>query len=385
MPVRTNKRIIYAHQQVGLKADGAATYTAVYGAQDVSISTNFNLTQFFELGQIEIYANLEEIPDVEVSMSKVFDGKPLLWHLATVGATAGPSLANRSNEKCLFAMGVFPDTNDSATGTPPSLVECSGMYPSSLSYSLSVDGAFTESLTFVGNDKIWKNDPKLVNAADISRSNALSFNGVFTTNNDTPSGIEQRDRLLFATSTSSLDANSMVADPDTTILPPEVDGISNSGTNDQTDGDYHAHIQSINISTDLGREQVNELGRRSPYHRPATFPTEVTCSIEAISTSGDFVSATEGGIYTSGGSCATSSNLKDRTIRVATCGGVRIYLGTKNRLSSVDYGGGSADGGNATNTYNFSTFNNLTVLAEYDPNPSGATWWTNRSDYLVDN
>ena len=96
------------------------------------------------------------------------------------------------------------------------------------------------------------------------------------------------------------------------------------------------------------------------------------------------VSATENGIYTSSvGACSTASNLKDRTIRVATCFGERFYLGTKNRLSSVDNGGGGTDGSNSTTTYNFLNRNDLTVMAQSDPNSNASTWWSQRGQYLV--
>ncbi len=383
-----NNRLYYAIKQIGIKPDAdAGDYDIVFGAQDISVSTNFNLTQIFEIGQLEIYQSLEELPDVEITVNKIFDGKPLIWHIATQNASAGPTLANRSNEQCIAALSLFPDTNDSATGTPIAIMESSGLFPRTLNYNFGVDGAFTESVTFVGNDKIYSNDNRILNTAAAGRAASLSFDGGFTNNNDTPSGIERREGLLFTPvdGAGGTDANGVVRDSDVTVLPQEIDGISSSGTNDQVLGDFNAHIQSISISTDLGRESLNELGRRGPYHRFATFPTEVTCSIEAIATSGDNVSATEEGIYTTGTDCATAaSNLQDRTIRLATCGGVRIYLGTKNRLNSVDFGGGTTDGGNDTNTYNFTNFNSLTVMAEYDPNPNAATWWASRDTYLLD-
>lgn len=385
-----NKRLYYAIKQVGLKPYlSGGSFDTVYGAQDISVSTNFTLSQVFELGQLEIYEQIEELPDVEVTVSKVFDGKPLIWHLATKGATAGPTLANRSNERATLALGLFPDTNDSATGTPNAVMECSGMYPQTLNYTFGIDGGFTESVTLVGNDKIFSSDDKIVSSVDAGRKAGLTagFPGSFTTNADSPSGLESRQGLDFTfDGASGVDINGSVADPDATILPREVDGISSSGTNDLTNDVYGAHIQSITVSTDLGRESLNELGRRLPYHRYATFPTEVTCAIEAYSLSGDNISATEGGIYSTSTDCTgVATNTKNRTIRIATCGGVRLYLGTKNRLSSVDYGGGSTDGGNDTNTYNFTNFNVLTVMAEYDPNSNGSTWWTNRSQYLVNN
>ena len=65
-----NNRIFYAVQQVGLKPDGgyyhADAFRALHGVQSVGMTTNFNLSQVFELGQISIYENIEDIPDVEV-------------------------------------------------------------------------------------------------------------------------------------------------------------------------------------------------------------------------------------------------------------------------------------------------------------------------------
>lgn len=387
-----NKRLFYAIKQVAIKPDAdSGNYVAgdvVYGAQDVSVSTNFNLTQIFELGQLEIYQSIEALPDVEITINKIFDGKPLIWHLATRDA-ASPSLGGRSNSRCIVGLGLFPDTNDYATGTPNSIMESSGLYPRSISYTFNADGgAFTESVSFVGNDKIFSTDDSIdTDSVAYDRKTALTGSGYFSglfTGSDTPSGIEKSEYIQFDTTETALDINGMIADSDCTILPPDIDGITSSGTNN-LNAERHAIIQSISISTDLGRESLNELGRRGPYHRYATFPTEVTCAIECLSQQGDNVSAVEAGIFSTGGSaCSTNaSNLSDSTIRIATCGGVRIYLGTKNRLSSVDFGGGTTDGGNDTNTYNFTNYNVMTVMSEYDPHPSGSTWWTGRDAYLL--
>lgn len=381
-----NNRIYFAIQQVGLKPNGdTGSFNALHGVQDVSITTNFNLNQIFTMGQLEIYANLEDIPDVEVTMSKVLDGYPLIWHRATQSAVS-PTLAGRSNARAIFGMAVFPDTNDSAAGTPPSIVECSGMYPSSVSYSFSTDGEFTESVTLVGNDKIWYNDPKITNTESLARSAALTFAGAFGSNNDSPigvGGVNRREHLDFDYTATTTDTNGMVADSDCTILPPDIYGISDSGTNELTEGVRGAHINSITVSADLGRESINELGRRGPYHRFVTFPIEVTCEIEVTSSSGDLISATENGVYGNSTGCTSNTNLLNRTIRLATCEGTRIYLGTKNKLSSVSQSGGDTGGGNVTVSYSYSTFNDFTVLHSGDPNTSGANWWTERDNYLL--
>jgi len=383
MATQSNKRLFYASQQVGLKADGnTGAPTALHGVQSVSMSTNFNLEQVFELGQIAIFENIENIPDVEVQMSKVLDGYPLMYHHATLSATS-PTLAGRSTSKSIFTMSLFSDANDSASGTPLSEVRCSGMFVSSVGYNFPVDGDFTEDLTLVGNDKVWVKDPKYSAAPT-----TFSFNGAFTTNTDAPigsGGVNRRQDMIFDYSTASpLDTNSMVGDSDCTILPPDVWGISDSGTNEKSNGqDFDCHLQSITCSTDLGRDPINELGRRAPYQRTPTFPVEVTCEISAIATSGDMISATENGTLTqSSATCSDIGNLRNRTIRIATCEGTRIYLGTKNKLSAVNYSGGDAGGGNVTVSYTFTNFNDFTVLHSGDPNASGSAWWTNRNNYL---
>jgi len=370
-----NNRIYYAVQSVGLQGDTTGGgYTAVHGLQSVGMTTNFNLDQVFEIGQLAIYENIEDIPDVEVTLTKALDGYPLLWHLATVDASS-PTLAGRSTCKSYFALAIYPDTYDSASGDPSSLVQCSGMYVSSLSYNFPVEDSFTENVTLVGNDKVWMNDPKPTNPNLVTPS----FGGTtFHNNNDSPignAGVNRRQDLTF------IHQN----DVDKTILPYEVDGISSSGTNEQSNGeDFDAHIQNITVSADFGRPELYELGRRAPYHRHIEWPVEITCEIVTTSSSGDMVSATEDGIYTTGtAACTDGSNLAAREIRIATCEGTRIYLGNDNKLASVNYGGGDAGGGNVTVSYTFTTFNNLTVIHSGDPNSNGGTWWDSRETWLT--
>lgn len=378
-----NNRIYYAVHQVGLKEDGdVGAFTEVHGAQSVGITTNFNLEQVFELGQLSIYENRENIPDVEVTLNKVLDGYPPIYLLASTAATA-PTLAARSKYKAIFGLAIFDDTLESATGTPGSVVQCSGMYINSISYNFPVDGNFNEDVTLVGNDKVWLNDPNPTNP----NLPTPSFDGAFTSL-DSPiglGGVNRRENMQFTyDSGEGLDVNGMVADSDATILPPDVYGISSSGTNEKTNGaDFDAHVSNITVSTDLGREDVNELGRKAPYFRSPTFPVEVTCEVEVTSASGDMVSATEVGIYSTGtDACSQGGNLQNRTIRIATCEGTRIYLGVKNKLSSVSYSGGDAGGGNVAVTYSFSTFNDFTVMHSGDPNTNFL--WANRDTYLRD-
>lgn len=408
MPVINNKRIYYAIQQLTITKDSSADYAisapdaipyAVRGLQSFSMNTNFNLETISQLGQLSPYENIEDLPSIDMSLSKVLDGNIPLFCQATADAT-NPTLAGRANAKCMVHLSIFDDSKESATGTPGSVVAMSDVYAGSSSFSFGVDGVFTEDLTLNGNNKVWAAHDTHSHGETLDPNIPDPFAyGVFN-GNDSPAateGVNRRENLLYTYDPASgLDSAGMVADPDCTILPPEVFGISNSGTNEEsTPGEYDAHVQSITVSCDLGRENILELGRRLPYHRNVSFPVSVSTEITVMATSGDMISATESGIYTTGNSyCEDLGNLKERPIRIATCEGTRIYLGKKNKLSSISYGGADAGGGNATVTYSFETQNDYTVMhsgdvSGVDGTPrAGATggpdWWTNRATYLVD-
>jgi hypothetical protein len=386
MAASTNNRLFYAVHQAGIKTESETDFTVIHGLQSASVTTTFNLEQAFELGQLSLYENIENIPDVEVNLTKVLDGYPLIYHLATKDATT-PTLTGRANAKSLFALALFDDTADGAAGTPRSEMQASGMFTSSLGYNFPVDDNFTEDVTLVGNNKVWVDDANIV-GADPWTGIGHTFTGAFASL-DGPigsGGVNRRENMIFDFDAGvGLDTNSMVADSDATILPPEVFGISSSGSNEKSNGiDFDAHLSSITVSADLGRDSSNELGRKGPYHRYVNFPVEVTCEIQATAGSGDMVSATEKGIYTPDTTdpCIDEGNLKDRTIRISTCEGTRIYLGAKNKLNSVNYAGGDVGGGNVTVSYTFTTFSDLTVMHSGDPNTNFA--FSDRNTYLRD-
>jgi hypothetical protein len=358
-----NNRIFYACQAVSIAPcfTHGATGPIVHGVQSVGITTNFNLEQAFELGQIQIYENIEGTPDVEVTLEKVLDGYPLMYHLASSDATAG-SLVNRAARRSCVALGIYPEDKDSVTGNAPVEVYMSGMYISSLSYSFPTDGNCTESLTLVGNSKEWNSGaPKLIDSASAAGI-PTDGNGAGTDEpqayTDQLGGIQRREDVMVATS----------------ILPQSIYGVDqNDGAGNGWDasvGDEGApkvHIQNLTISTDLGRDDINELGRKTPYYRSPNFPTEVSSEFEVIAISGDFVSAYESGDPDLEGTPDEGNNTKEETIKIILRDGSIFDLGTKNRLSSVTYGGGDAGGGNATITYSYSTFNDLIVTHPQDP------------------
>jgi len=366
-----NNRIFYACQAVAIAPcfdqETEGNTRLVHGVQSVGITTNFNLEQAFELGQIQIYENIEGIPDVEVTLEKVLDGYPLIYHLASPKA-ASANLVGRSKERCCVGLGIYPDDQDVVAGDAVTEVYMSGMYINNISYTIPTDGNATESVTLVGNHKIWNNgaSSKLVTSAQASE--IPRSNGVGT---DEPAalfagsgGIQRRENVDMSKCIIPLSIIKAATGGNGTPVATTGNNLSGS--------DPIAHIQSCTISTDFGREDILELGRKAPYYRAPNFPIEVTCEFEVISVSGDLVPAYEEGdpAYLTGDDTNKKNkgnNTAEETIKVALDDGTFFNLGTKNRLSSVTYGGGDAGGGNATMTFSYSTFNDLIVGHGLDP------------------
>tara|TARA_Y100000592_G_scaffold28733_1_gene45761 strand:+ start:25753 stop:26769 length:1017 start_codon:yes stop_codon:yes gene_type:complete len=329
------QRIFYACQAVAITERGDAgldANTIAHGVQSVGMSSTFSLDQVFELGQIEIYENIEQVSDIEVNIQKVIDGYRLLYDLASQGQCK-VGVVEASKQRCDVHVGIFDDGVSHATGVPRNVCYNSGMFISSVSYNYSVDGNATEDISLVGNDRFWNgfNDTNVINTtpADIWTADVTSeFDGT-----DTPkSGVVTRVDVDLAASAI-----------------PEEAASQQDATNAVGIGSG-LHIQSVSVSTDFGQEQIQELGRFGPYTRYATFPIEVTCDFEVIATSGDLINVS-----------GNAGNLQDRQIIIKDTAGTVIDLGTKNKLTNVSYTGGDTGGGNATITYSYSNFNVLKV------------------------
>ena len=337
-----NNRVFYACQAVVIGDTGDQNARTIHGVQSVGITTNFNLEQAFELGQIQIYENIEGLPEVEVTLEKALDGHPLIYHAATPTATVN-TLVNRAAINCNVALGIYPDNEDAVTGAAPSEVHMSGMYLSSIGYTIPADGTATESVSFVGNNKSWNNTGGAVKLVTAAR--ALEIPEVGGLGTDAPfsgSGVVRRENVNLAAS----------------ILPAAIFGVTGtSAGNALVDGNPQVHVQNFSCNTDLSREDILELGRKAPYYRAPNFPVEVTSEFEVIAVSGDFVSCEE----------SAANNTNQETIKMVLLNGTTFDLGAGNRLSSVSYGGGDATGGNATITYSYSTFNDLSVSSSNDP------------------
>ena len=358
--------------------------TIVHGLQSVGIDTNFNLEQAFELGQLSLYENIEDIPDISVSMQKFLDGYSLIYHLGasyTDAAGDGNALAStkttlsgRADTRADIRMIVNGTTDEAVTSGDAAVSElyCSGMYVSSISYTIPTDGTCTEDVTFVGNNKKWINDPTVGDNLLLADDSGVADGFAAIFGDDAPNApgnhvLRREDVLSGDTAIQGYK----------TVVPSIIEGVSDmsdtsfKGRNSQNAGIVNTdntHLLSFTCSTDLGREQINQLGTRTPYNRYVTFPTEVTSTIEMTATAGDNVDAVE----------TNRTNLSNHEICIVLADSTVLHLGKKNKLASITYGGGDAGGGNATVTYNFSNFNDLVVLHSGDPINQGATYWNDK-------
>jgi hypothetical protein len=311
----SNNRIYYACQSVqlngpsGTTGTGSTDWDTVQGLQSVGMNTNFNLEPIYQMGQLSLYDNYEEIPEVEVTLNKVLDGQPTIYAMA-MGTGCLSSLANN---RCGVKLSIFPDdVSADSTTTPVAQVECVPAYLSSVTYTFPTEGNFTEEVTLVSNDKTW-----VTATAGATNAPALS----------SPDGVGILRRALFDS---------------TSTIPGGLGGVTN-----------------ITVSMNLGREELRQLGRRTPYLRYVNFPVEITTEITKTATNGDQV----GVAGSEDSACSNPKALTDQTIIIKLCDGTVIDLGTKNKLTSVNYTGGDTGGGNAEVTYSYQTFNDFCYTA----------------------
>ena len=308
-----NNRVFYACQAVKV---GNATQV---GVQSVGVNSTFNFEQVFQLGQLEIYENIEGIPEVEVTIEKAVTGvADSLW------ITFGGNVTDVGEAQLDVNFSVY---NDSGTnpypadgGSPILSVECTGMYLSNYSFAMQIDGPATESVTMTGNDKKW----------------GAGSAGTLTKN--TAGNVVKRVGL----NASSLPYGS-------------------------------SKLQSINVSVDMAREDLSQLGSKYPYFRAPQYPVEVTS--EFVYNADGAIESDGTEMFGDGGSptekCKDVTSNKTITFTIGTCdktSGADINylafnLGTANRLTGVQFGGGDAGGGNATTTYSFVNYNSLSVAS----------------------
>lgn len=396
----------------GSPIPGDPSQQQAFGVQSMGYDANFDLSPVFEFCDSEPYFINEGLPQVEITVNKILDGSCPIYSMATKEASQ-PTLFGRAACKCHIASAIFPcdedSTGSSGTSTPRAVVVFPDAQINSISYSFGSDNSpFSEDITFVGNDIIWTNPTDDINdIADCTGTLGFSYTAQFladvasisfnaccasgTPGPSMPSGQirkpQYREDFIWDETNEdfaeTLDVNGALCDPDTTVLPAIIPGVACNGTNLNN----AVAVQSITISADLNREELNALGSRAPRTRTITPPITVSTSIEVVSEFDSALSATEAGAFTpslpTGSFCETAGeNLRQGTIRVAICGGLRIYTGTQNKIQSISMSGASTDGDNLTITYNFQTFNTLTVLHENGSEDNSAAWWAARDTWL---
>ncbi len=124
-----NNRIFYACQAVAFVPSGTAAVApghVVHGVQSVGITSNFSLEQAFEFGQVEIYANSEEVGEVEVTCEKLIDGSVGLYvHAAHA---QGTNVVTASSKRTDVFLAIYDDTVNAVAATAKKdVVACSGM------------------------------------------------------------------------------------------------------------------------------------------------------------------------------------------------------------------------------------------------------------------
>ena len=378
-----NYRTYWAIEAIGTEAEGLGGTVGdvdfMHGVQSVGLSTNFNLEQIFQLGQLEIYQDLEDIPDIEVTINKVIEGhktlayarciNPVGFEAAAADAVFGQTgltattnvLTEVQNNKVDIGFVVNND-EDGAVGDEDGLVFAwmSGMYVSSASFNFPTEGYFTEDITLVGNHQVWGTAGKMANvpvskppaAEDLDIGEILRRETIYFEDLPAPLGLKKLDNATAGLSAVAGDIGDLA-------------------------------ISNMTVSVDFGREPMYRLGQRQPYHRYVTFPVEVTTEIEAYVTDvADMIIDAypeKNNVQKATGDDGSSTHqlkfhVQDGTVltpkAASTLGGVTTRhtfdLGKNNYLQAVTWNGLSTDGTNATITYSYRNFNKLDVASKKD-------------------
>ena len=296
-------RIFYACQAVGFGPDNGGASAALTGVQSVGVNSTFGLEQVFQLGQIEIYENIEGTPEVELTIERVFDSASNLYGLF---AGANKSITQVATARKSVTLAVVDDSKSVHENTAGLIgVECTGVYMSNYSANFSVDGTSTDTITVVGNHQTWGAEALTLTKAE----------GTAT--------VAKRQNLSLSAA-----------------------GIAGAT----------GKVQSATVSIDFGREDLLEFGSKTPYFRAASFPVE--CSAE-VSYNAVAANLGHGGLNFTDGQ-TTDVQGSDSTIKITyTAGTGTGNVGISGRCTGMNYSGGDASGGNATVSYSYTGYNNF--------------------------
>jgi hypothetical protein len=275
------------------------------GFQSISINASVDFEQVFELGCLDIYENLEGIPSAEVTAERA---------LPVTGGTQWTSLSSAASSSSEYAYLYVMDDSTLGNGahSPSGVIQASAGYVSSYNVNMPVDGFATDTLTIVCDTLQWTR---------------------------TAGG---------------------------TICNPGAAG--NTGTNRvQYRNDYsnvaNLGIQNVSFSVDIGREDLFELGKKSPFFRAATYPIEVTADFEVLANAtasrfdpfGTLASNPAAGA----GKLSFTRNQAGNVTSDIAVQFNGYNMGSGCRLVGTNYAGGDAGGGNATITFSYLGYNYL--------------------------
>jgi hypothetical protein len=330
----SNKRIFYASHAVAFAANDpngsqSSYLTTLQGGQSISINTNWGTEQLFQLGRLAVYDQVYTVPEVEVTINKALDGFPTLFRLATgVNTGAGPggagqtnhSLIGDANKRTTIVVGVGDETAQVVDDqfAEYTSINMTGMYFENITYTFPVQGIFTEEITFRGYHK--------------------SANGDIDgpVNKDPKTG-----DLLYRQNVKLSDAS--------TVLPPPVSGKC---------------LTNITISANVTRDAMYCLGEFYPYHRYINFPLEITTTFETMPSGATTDSSL---LFNANASSQCSGiQLAEVPINIVLCdssGNVAYSfdLGSGCKLTGHTYSGGDTGGGNVTETFTYTSYNELIV------------------------
>ncbi len=320
----------------GVPASGVVNFwEAPRGVQSVGITTGFDLESVRQLGQLATYEQIEDIPDIEVTVSRILDGTHPLYLMAS-DSNFTELIGRNENYVLDMALNIYPDTQSRASGSIVSAAYPSGMRLSAGTWTFPVDGNFTEELTFVGNNKFW-----FAASGDCDAGSGTVTEGIL------PSGVYDADETANLQGTLTGTMRRQDFDLNNTLLPSLIPGVDGSN---KLLGNCAECLQSLTISFDAGRDELFCLGNRDANDRFLTLPIEVTCVIEAITRRGDLVEA-DGSI----------DNLTNEPIKVVLSDSLTFDLGAKNKLTSTEVSDADTGGGEMVVTYNFTNENDLVI------------------------
>lgn len=298
--------------------------------QSVGINASTEYEQVFELGRVGIYANIEGIPTAEVTVERAMTIETFgrLW---TLGGGSGSGAAEKiDNTTYTINMGIRPEGGCSATSAS-GFVQCNGAVLSSYTMNFGTDGPLTESATFIGNQIGWTSGVPGLTETDPD---------------EPPSGIVLNRQHVIGGGPFATNSNA---------------------------------LQSASFSISLDREDVVALGDRFPVLRPINFPIEATAEFEYLAggsgtTYGLSFNPDEAGGQVPGGVAGQQPGVW-LGVRIPTGGGgygspKYIYL-EKAFLTSSNYSGGDAGGGNATISHSYTNYEGLGVNSSLPSNING--------------